>query len=119
MTDLDPAVAEACRAALGLRPGDPDLADLGDAAAAVNAAVAATRLDAGATLLLACNLVRQVQAAPEGVTVAACRRALAAAWPLTRHADLADVAAALLAMCGTFATSEDLAHVAQVGRDLP
>ena len=47
MTRLDPGAEAAVRAALGLKPGDLDPAG-GPAAAVVNAAADATRLDGGA-----------------------------------------------------------------------
>jgi hypothetical protein len=91
MQPVDPAAAAAIRQALGLRPGDPAPDDLAAAAQALNDATAATVLDGGSMLLLCVALVRQVAAG--GCTANAARAALAAAWPITRQAELADLAA--------------------------
>jgi alkylhydroperoxidase family enzyme len=119
MTDMDPAAAEAVRTALGLQPGDPAPADLAHAAAVVNAAAGATRLDGGSVVLLAARLAGQVHAEPGGPTCEAARRALAAAWPVTSHRDLADLAAVLLVFCATWATDADIAQAARIGAELP
>jgi len=112
-------VAEAVRAALGLQPGDLDAGDLADAAKAVNAAAGATRMDGGSLVLLAARLAGRVRAEPGGPTAEAARAALADAWPVTTHRDLADLAAMLLAFCATWATDEQIAQAAAIGAELP
>jgi len=122
MTDMDPAAAEAFRAALGLKPGDPGPADLAAAAAVVNAAADATRLDGGSVFLLAIALIVSARAEPGGPTVQAARRALAGAWPLAGSCDLAgltaDLTAALVALAATWATDEQIAQAARIGAEL-
>jgi hypothetical protein len=115
MTDggLDPEVAAAVRAALG---GDVP-GRLADAAAVVNDAAAACRMDAGAVILTAVALVRACRA--RGGTPGAARVALADAWPVTSQRDLADVLAALIAFAGVWASEAQLAEAAAIGAGLP
>jgi hypothetical protein len=119
MTHIDPEVAEAVRAALGLKPGDLDPGGLADAAAVVNAAADATRMDAGSVILLAVALVRQARAEPGGPTYGAARGALAGAWPLVTQRDLADLAAMLVALAAGWASDAQLAQAAGLGAELP
>jgi hypothetical protein len=117
MIPIDEQVAGAVRAALGFRPGE-EPADLA-AAAAVNAASAATIMDGGSVVLLASWLTCRVRHDPGGPTAEAAHAALAGAWPLSTHRDLANLAAALLVSFAAVVTDEQLSDMAWYGAGLP
>lgn len=112
---IDPAVAEAVRAALGLAPGDEP--DLVAAAAVVQAADRAATMDGGSVMLTAARLIWDCKLG--GGTADAARAAIADTWTLGTYRDLVDVLAAMTAMSAAWASAGQLQQAAAIGAGLP
>ena len=118
MQPIDPAVAAAVRARLGLAPGTDPPGGLVAAAHAVTAAGDATVPDGGSIVLIAVGLIRAARADPGGVNADAFRATLGeVTWPLLTMNDVAQLVVSLLAFCAEWATDEDLDAAEQAGRD--
>ena len=118
MSPVDPEAAAAFRVAMGLPEGGELELDLAAAARAVAEADRAMTPDAGSVLLVTVALVRAC--AEGGHTLAAARQALASAiaWPIRTNANLADLAAAAVALAAATCSSSDLDNAETMAREM-